>query len=110
MAKSSTSFKPGQCGNRGGRPKVVAAVRELAQKHTTEAMAVLVSIMKDKKQTGAARAAAAIAVLDRGHGRPMTNVTVTGDAALPIPLIVVSMADPRVANRLQSEAKPPTEN
>ena len=64
-----TSFKPGECGNPGGRPKVVREVRELAQTHTEAAVNTLVSIMKDESQPAAARVHAADIILNRGHGR-----------------------------------------
>ena len=42
-------FKKGQSGNPGGRPKVVAEVKELARAHTGEAIETLVSIMTNPK-------------------------------------------------------------
>ena len=42
-------FKKGQSGNPGGRPKVVAEVKELARAHTGEAIKTLVSIMTNPK-------------------------------------------------------------
>ena len=43
------AFKKGQSGNPGGRPKVVAEVKELARAHTGEAVETLVSIMTNPK-------------------------------------------------------------
>jgi hypothetical protein len=59
----------GVSGNPGGRAKEVGHVRELAKKHTEEAIVTLVEVM----QNGApdrARAQAAEALLDRAWGRP----------------------------------------
>jgi len=42
-------FQKGQSGDPGGRPKVVAEVKELARAHTAEAIQTLVSIMNDPK-------------------------------------------------------------
>ena len=42
-------FKKGQSGNPGGRPKVIAEVKELARAHTGEAIETLVSIMTNPK-------------------------------------------------------------
>ena len=48
-------FKKGQSGNPGGRPKVIAEVKELARAHTAEAIQTLVSIMTNAKSAPAAR-------------------------------------------------------
>ena len=42
-------FEKGQSGNPGGRPKVIAEVKELARAHTGEAIETLVSIMTNPK-------------------------------------------------------------
>jgi hypothetical protein len=68
-------FKKGESGNPGGRPKVVAEVKELARRHTTDAIQTLVSIMKDPSSAPAARVSAANALLDRGYGKPPQHVT-----------------------------------
>ena len=47
-------FEKGQSGNPGGRPKVVAQVKELARAHTGEAIETLVSIMTNTKSAPAA--------------------------------------------------------
>jgi Family of unknown function (DUF5681) len=73
--KIGTSFKKGQSGNPGGRPKVVAEVKELAREHTAEAIQTLVSIMTNPKSAPAARVSAANALLDRGYGRPPQHIT-----------------------------------
>ena len=72
--KRSTSFKPGQSGNPGGRPKVIAEVVELAREQTKEAVDALTKIMKDKKSPPAAIVSAATAILDRGWGKPLQNM------------------------------------
>lgn len=66
-------FVAGQVANPLGRPKEVHHVKELARKHTVEAVETLAEIMADKKQKASARVAAANALLDRGYGRaPLT--------------------------------------
>ena len=77
--KIGKPFKKGQSGNPGGRPKVIAEVRELAKEHTVEAIQTLVSIMTNPKFAPAARVSAANALLDRGYGRPAQHIT--GDIA-----------------------------
>jgi hypothetical protein len=63
-------FRPGQSGNPGGRPRVIAEVRELAREHTETALATLAEISENKKLSPSARVAAATALLDRGYGKP----------------------------------------
>jgi hypothetical protein len=77
--------KPGE--RRGGRKagtpnKVTNEVRELAQQHTEEALAVLVEIALSANAAPAARVSAASAILDRGHGRPPQAIT--GEGGGPI--------------------------
>ena len=48
-------FQKGHSGNPGGRPKVVAEVKELARTHTGKAIETLVSIMTNPKAAPAAR-------------------------------------------------------
>jgi hypothetical protein len=70
MAVSSTSFPAGQSGNPGGRPKVLADVQALARRHTRKAIRTIAGVMNDKKADPRARVAAALALLDRGYGKP----------------------------------------
>lgn len=70
-------WKPGQSGNPGGRPRVIADLQKLAQSHTEEAVETLVSVMKAKSAPPAARVAAAAHILDRGYGKPTQTVNAT---------------------------------
>lgn len=74
-------FAPGQSGNPGGRPKESGHIKALARKHTEDAIAVLASILGDPDAKGSERIAAAIALLDRGYGKPTQPVG--GDDDLP---------------------------
>jgi hypothetical protein len=75
-------------GNPGGRPKrpetidrrkLLANVRDAACELTQDAIDTLASIMKDLKAPAATRVSAAVALLDRGHGRPFQAVDVKVD-------------------------------
>lgn len=79
----TTSFKPGVSGNPNGRPKrpetiearkVVADVKSAARELTPVAMDTLEKAMTDQKAPWAAKITAAIAVLDRGWGKPTQKV------------------------------------
>jgi hypothetical protein len=70
-------FKPGRSGNPGGRPKELLNAQKLARSYTTEAVEALVRGLKDPKHY----VAAAIALLDRGWGRPTQPIA--GDEARP---------------------------
>ena len=71
----SSAWKPGQSGNPGGRPKVVAEVRELARQYGYEAIQRLVVLLHSSNEAVSIRAAEAL--LDRGYGRPMQGVELT---------------------------------
>jgi Family of unknown function (DUF5681) len=82
-------FQKGKSGNPGGRPKVVAEVKELARAHTAEAIQTLVAIMTNSKAAPAARVSAANALLDRGYGKPPQHIT--GENA---PVYVARLPEP----------------
>jgi len=67
---NSGHFKPGQSGNPGGRPKQIKEIEELARQRSAEALDSLTAIAGDLEQPASARVAAAIAILDRGYGKP----------------------------------------
>lgn len=69
-------WQKGQSGNPGGRSKVVAEVRKLAQEHSAEAIATLVHLMRNGKSDHTRRAAAND-LLDRGIGKPIQAVDAT---------------------------------
>lgn len=60
------SWKPGQSGNPGGRPKGIAA---LAREHTDSALGVLVAGLKSADER--VQIVAAKEILDRGWGKPL---------------------------------------
>lgn len=59
-------FKPGQSGNPKGRPVVDKDVQKLAREYTQQALDALVLALGEPRN----RVAAAVAILDRGHGKP----------------------------------------
>lgn len=71
------SFKAGQSGNPGGRPKEVGHVKELAKSFTEEAIQTLAQIMRSEDQPAAARVKASECLLDRAWGKSESHATVT---------------------------------
>lgn len=78
------SFKPGQSGNPGGRPKntqerkdALAAIRSLAP----NAADVIAQILADEKAPPAVRLKAANDVLDRTYGKAEATVHLDADKA-----------------------------
>jgi hypothetical protein len=79
----STSWKPGQSGNPNGRPKkpatiearkMLADVKALAKEMGADAIKTLGKIMNNPKTPPAARISAAVAILDRGWGKPRQQI------------------------------------
>lgn len=80
--KVMAKFAKGQSGNPGGRPSGLGEIREIARKHTNEAIQVLVKVMSDVKAAPAARVGAATALLDRGWGRPAQTINASIDESM----------------------------
>lgn len=71
-------FVKGQSGNPGGRPKAALDVQELARAHTPDAINALVAALANPRE----RVSAAVALLDRGWGKPTQPLA--GDRNAPL--------------------------
>lgn len=71
----------GVSGSPGGRPKTESKMRELARSYAENALCTLVDIMQNGSER--ARVVAAIAILDRGYGRPTQDIEVRKKARKP---------------------------
>lgn len=72
-------FTKGVSGNPGGRPKGEGDIRELARKHTPQAIRTLEKVMNDDNANPSARVAASEALLNRGWGRPAQTIRASID-------------------------------
>lgn len=83
--------RPFEKGNKlGGRPAVVAKVRELAREQREANIRTLVEIRDNIEESGATRIAAANSLLDRDVGRPTQAVkkTITTIAKTPRDMVL----------------------
>lgn len=72
--KPDGTFAKGTVANPGGRPKLAAEVRALAQEHSKEAIMLLVDLMRNSPDEKT-RKAAADSLLDRGIGKPTQTIS-----------------------------------
>jgi hypothetical protein len=89
LQKFDTRFRSGVSGNPRGRPKSDPAVRDAARARTLEAVDTLVEIMRTGKP--ADQLTAAVALLDRGWGRPTNAVTVQSDNKISLVDLLVEL-------------------
>ncbi len=73
---SSTVFKPGQSGNKSGRPKRTPEEFELIAACKLKAPAALIVIAKlmDESKSDSVKLSAATAIIDRAYGKPTTVI------------------------------------
>jgi hypothetical protein len=74
-------FVQGQSGNPGGRPRIIAELRDLARAHAPEAITELARLAKDAKSE-TARIAAIRELLDRAYGKATQFVAADNEPAL----------------------------
>jgi hypothetical protein len=97
------SWKPGQSGNPAGRPKPEVDIAALARKHGPRCIEVAARLLgsKDEKM----RLAAAIALLDRGFGRPKQEIETSGNATIELHLVAARVISQEL---LATSDAPPT--
>ena len=87
MANGHGGARPGSGRKPGKVAQAKLDIAGKASKHGVAALAVLVEVMKDSDAPAAARISAANALLDRGFGRPLQAVEMSGPEGGPIQTI-----------------------
>lgn len=90
----STAWKPGQSGNPKGRAPPAVDIGELARKHGPRCIDVVARLLVDKDRK--LRLAAAVALLDRGFGRPLQSMAVSGSTAIELHLVAARMVSGQI--------------
>ena len=109
MAKNSKKtapgrpFKPGKSGNPKGRPKLPEGLKEAFRAECQGSLDLLVDIRDQKDAKNQDRIKAAIAILDRGLGKPAQAVELTGPEGGPIETAVHVTPDPAFAASVLGE-------
>jgi hypothetical protein len=81
MGNEATRFKPGKSGNPSGKKKHEGkSLQALARQYTPDAVAALVKALNSPRE----RVPAAIALLDRGWGKPVQMIAADPDRPIAI--------------------------
>lgn len=89
MARSSTTFKPGEVHNPGGMTKEMAVIRERAKKALWKMVPTAITHLEDEIHAGTKNALpAAVQVLNRTLGVPTETVELNGPGGEPFVLRV----------------------
>lgn len=87
------TFRPGESGNPGGRPRAVGALRSLAQMAGLDAFRRVVELTKHEDPKVALEAVKI--VLDRGFGRPTQPVDGDGQGGPIAHKVEIVIVDPQ---------------
>ena len=82
------TFRPGESGNPGGRPRAVAAIRDLVQAKGPDLVERLMTMALADETEDRVRIEAIKVLLDRGYGRPPQPITGEDDDGGPRRIIV----------------------
>ena len=87
------TFRPGESGNPGGRPKAVAALRDLVQARGDGLIGKLMDIAFANETEPRVRIEAIKVLLDRGYGRPPQPITGEDEGGEPRRLVIQWQSD-----------------
>lgn len=77
-------FKPGQTGNPGGRPKGLAELVRRETKDGAELVRFMLGVLRGRKQPLRYRLEAAAWLADRGFGKALQQMELSGPGAEPL--------------------------
>jgi hypothetical protein len=86
-------FKPGQTGNPGGRPRGLAELVRQETKDGAELVAFMLRILRGRKQPTRYRLEAAAWLADRGFGKALQQMELSGPGAEPLTIRIEYAAD-----------------
>lgn len=92
MAAKKGVPNPNAGRKKGSLNKVTQDLQGMAQVYTEDALRVLVEIAKDDEAPKPARVSAAVAILDRAHGKPTQAITGAGGKDLIAPVLNVILS------------------
>ena len=95
----------GQSGNPRGRARTPVELTEACRKLSAEAVKVLGTILRSKKQRPQDRIRAAEVLLDRGYGKAAQTVELSGPEGGPIPVAIDPWSDDDLAALLERMAR-----
>src|SRR4029077_19750658 len=95
------SWRPGQSGNPGGRPKKIVDLAAMAREHGPECIAKCVALMR-KSPDERVQFSALKELLDRGYGGPAQSVSSDGASSADLTLLHL------LAARMLHDAAQPT--
>jgi hypothetical protein len=84
------AWRPGQSGNPKGRAPALVDIAALARKHGPKCVEVVFNLMTRAKDPKI-KLAAAIALLDRGFGRPKQELDVNASSTIQLHLVAARM-------------------
>lgn len=90
--KGNPNWSKGKSGNPSGRPKELGYLKELAQKHTVDAINTLVDVMHNG-ESGKERAFAADKILDRAYGKPSQSIEAKAEVDAVLNIIFGAKTD-----------------
>lgn len=86
--------RPGAGRKPGAVSKAKRELAEMAKDHAELALKTLVDVAGNTGASESARVSAAIAILDRGFGKPFQAMQISGDSLSPVEVVQYLVVDP----------------